>query len=79
MKPYNGCKRFENIGAAATIGCSRNETFDTSTLSSSIFNDDSDYMKFVNENTEGDNHERIKPDSDLAKFVLYNNKSDETV
>ena len=73
MKPYNGCKRFENIGAAATIGCSRNETFDTSTLSGDIFNDNSDYMAFVNENTE-ENGTKIKPDSDLAKFVLYNNK-----
>lgn len=71
MKPYSGCERFKNIGAAATIGCSRNETFDTSTLSSNIFNN-SEYLTFVNANIDKDG--KIIENSDLAKFILYNNK-----
>ena len=74
MKPYDGCERFKNIGAVATIGCSRDLGFDTSTLSSDIFNEDSEFMKFVEDNTEGDDHEKIKENSLVANFILYNNK-----
>ena len=71
MKPYSGCERFNNIGAVATIGCSRNETFDTSTLKSNIF-DDAGYQAFLSKNIDENN--KVVEDSVLAKFILYNNK-----
>ena len=71
MTNSGNCERFENIGAVGTVGCSRNETFDLSTMDI----DDSEFLAAVAENVDcnGDMTDcTIKKGSDFEKYVYYN-------
>ena len=67
------CETIGSVGAVGSAACSEIATFDTSTLDDPFNN--SEFMAFVEENTEYENGKRtVKPDSDLANFIKYNNE-----
>lgn len=67
------CETIGSIGAVGSAACSEVATFDTSTLDDPFNN--SDFMAFVEENTEYNGGKRtVKEDSDLANFIKYNNE-----
>jgi len=67
------CETIGSVGAVGSAACSEIATFDTSTLNDPFNN--SEFMAFVEENTEYENGKRtVKPDSDLANFIKYNNE-----
>lgn len=67
------CETLGSVGAVGSAACSEVATFDTSTLEDPFNN--SEFMAFVEENTELENGKRtVKPDSDLANFIKYNNE-----
>lgn len=70
MTNFGDCERMTAIGAVGTAGCSRNETFDMTTLD---INTD-EYLTVVNNNVECDSEDvcRIKEGSMFEKFVKYN-------
>ncbi|MBQ2695064.1 hypothetical protein IJG04_00275 [Candidatus Saccharibacteria bacterium] len=73
------CETLDNINAVGSAGCAEIATFDTSTLYD-IFNDPG-FIAFVEENTilGSDGVRTIKPNSDLAKFILYNDERETPV
>ena len=67
------CETIGSVGAVGSAACSEIATFDTSTLDDPFNN--SEFMAFVEGNTEYENGKRtVKPDSDLANFIKYNNE-----
>lgn len=67
------CETLGSVGAVGSAACSEVATFDTSTLEDPFNN--SEFMAFVEENTEFDGEKRtVKADSDLANFIKYNNE-----
>lgn len=65
------CERFESLGAVGSVGCSRNETFDMSTLDISS----GDFLAAVAENVDCNSDMtncEIKKGSDFEKYVFYN-------
>ena len=67
------CETLGSVGAVGSAACSEVTTFDTSTLDDPF--NDGEFMAFVEENTEYENGKRtVKPDSDLANFIKYNNE-----
>lgn len=67
------CETINSIGAVGSAACSEVATFDTTTLEDPFNN--SDFMAFVEENTEFEDGKRtVKEDSDLANFIKYNNE-----
>ena len=67
------CETISSIGAVGSAACSEVATFDTSTLDNPF--GDAEFMAFVEENTDFENGKRtVKPDSDLANFIKYNNE-----
>ena len=67
------CETIGSVGAVGSAACSEIATFDTSTLDDPFNN--SEFMAFVEENTEYENGKRtVKPDSDLANLIKYNNE-----
>lgn len=67
------CETINSIGAVGSAACSEVTTFDTSTLDDPFNNEG--FTAFVEENTELENGKRtVKPDSDLANFIKYNNE-----
>ncbi|MBQ9017733.1 hypothetical protein IJ118_01570 [Candidatus Saccharibacteria bacterium] len=73
LTSFGNCETLGNIGAVGTAGCSSVMTFDTTTLNNPF--GDSNFIKFVEENTTLENGvRRIKNDSTLADFIKYNNE-----
>lgn len=70
MTNYGNCERMESIGAVGTAGCSRNETFDMSTINIS----DPTFISVMNENIEAseDGTYEVKKGSTFEKFIRYN-------
>lgn len=67
------CETLGSVGAVGSAACSEVATFDTSTLEDPFNN--SEFMAFVEENTELDGGKRtVKEDSDLADFIKYNDE-----
>ena len=67
------CETYGSIGAVGSAQCSEITTFDTSTLNNPF--GDAGFIAFVEENTTMENGIRkIKNDSKLGKFILYNNR-----
>ena len=67
------CETIGSINAVGSAACSEVATFDTSTLEDPFNN--SEFMAFVEENTEFDGGKRtVKADSVLADFIKYNNE-----
>ena len=70
---FGDCETLGSIGAVGSVGCSEIATFDTSTLEDPFNN--SEFMAFVEENTEYDGGKRtVKKDSVLADFIKYNDE-----
>lgn len=70
---FGDCETLNSIGAVGSATCATVATFDTSTLND-IFND-SDFINFVNENTELNNGVRtVKKNSVLANFILFSDE-----
>lgn len=73
LNNFGSCETISSIGAVGSAGCSEIATFDTSTLKDTFH--DSEFVAFVEENTELENGKRtIKKDSVLADFIKYNNE-----
>ena len=74
LTTFGDCETYANIGAVGTAECSEIATFDTSTLNDPF--NDSGFIAFINSNTtlDASGIRKINPGSDLAKFILYNNK-----
>ena len=70
MTAFGECERMSLIGAVGTAECSRNETFDMSTVDIS----DPNYIAVKNQNVtcDGDGNCEIKKGSVFEKFVRYN-------
>ena len=71
MTNFGDCERMDLIGAEGTAGCSRDETFDMSTVDIS----DNTYIQMKNKNVtcdESTNVCTINKGSDFEKFVRYN-------
>ena len=71
MTSFGECERMDLIGAEGTAGCSRDETFDMSTVDIS----DNTYIQMKNKNVtcdESTNVCTINKGSDFEKFVRYN-------
>lgn len=73
LSNFGDCETINSINAVGSASCSEIATFDTSTLNDTFH--DSEFVSFVNENTELENGKRtIKKDSVLADFIKYNNE-----
>lgn len=70
MTNFGECERMTAIGAVGTAGCSRNETFDMSTLDIN----DPEFLRVLGDNVEeqGDGTYRVKDGSAFQKFIKYN-------
>ncbi|MBR0432024.1 hypothetical protein IJK16_03450 [Candidatus Saccharibacteria bacterium] len=66
---YGECSALTGINAKGDVYCNSIITFDTSTIDNAL--NDSGFQSFVNNNTNADG--TPKENSDLAKFILYNN------
>ena len=75
---YGGeCTRYDLIGASGTVGCARNEVFDTSTYDN-LFNDEG-FLEFRKENLNCDSSSikcEVKKGSVLEDFVNNNMNRD---
>ena len=74
LATFGDCETLATIGAVGTAQCSAIATFDTSTLNDPF--NDAGFVDFVNNNTTLDSSgvRKINEGSDLADFILYNNK-----
>ena len=74
LATFGDCETLATIGAVGTAQCSAIATFDTSTLNNPF--NDAGFVDFVNNNTTLDSSgvRKINEGSDLADFILYNNK-----
>ena len=73
LSNFGNCETLNLVGAVGSVGCSEVATFDTSTLNDPFH--DSDFVAFVEENTDIEGETRvIKKDSNLADFIKYNNE-----
>ena len=74
LATFGDCETLATIGAVGTAQCSAIATFDTSTLNNPF--NDAGFINFVNNNTTLDSSgvRKINEGSDLADFILYNNK-----
>ena len=74
LENFGDCKTINSIGAVGSASCAAIATFDTSTLDD-VFNN-AEFEKFVNENTSLDSsgNRTIKPGSDLATYIQYNDE-----
>ncbi len=74
LTTFGDCETYATIGAVGSAQCSEIATFDTSTLNDPF--NDAGFVKFVEENTtlNASGSRTINKDSDLAKFILYNDE-----
>lgn len=74
LTTFGDCDTYATIGAVGTAGCSEIATFDTSTLNDPF--NDAGFRNFVNFNTILDSNgtRKIKPGSNLANFIIYNDE-----
>lgn len=74
LTSFGECETYATIHAVGTVHCSKITTFDTSTQNDPYNNPE--FINFVNKNTYlNSNGERVvKENSDLAKFILYNDR-----
>ena len=70
---FGNCETLGSVGAVGSAECTMVATFDTTTLGN-IYNDEA-FIAFVEKNTVLQNGVRtIKNNSDLAKFIIYNDE-----
>ena len=74
LTTFGDCETYAAIGAVGSAQCSEIATFDTSTLNDPL--NDAGFINFVNNNTvlDASGTRRIKDNSTLANFILYNNE-----
>jgi hypothetical protein len=74
LTTFGDCETYATIGAVGSAQCSEIATFDTSTLNDPL--NDAGFINFVNNNTilDASGTRKIKDNSTLANFILYNNE-----
>ena len=74
LTTFGDCETYTTIGAVGSVQCSEIATFDTSTLNDPL--NDAGFINFVNNNTilDASGTRKIKDNSTLANFILYNNE-----